>query len=314
MKVLVTGGSGFIGTHVVNKLVAHGIDVRIMDMILPKEMGPGVEFIKGSILDLDDTRTAMHRVDAVIHLAAVADVGEVFKDPHYAEAINVRGTANVLESMRVVGLNRIVFGSTTWVYSDVEETDVDESTPLRAPSHLYTATKVAGEFYCRSYAELYGLETTVLRFGIPYGPGARPAAVIPIFVNRALDGEPLTLAGDGLQFRKFIYVEDLAEGIVAALRPAAIGQTYNLDGQEKVSIKQIAETIQKILGDVTIEYGPARPGDFPGKVASSEKAGRELDWRATTPFEEGVRRYVAWYQGQIEERAAARARVDQALL
>jgi len=314
VRVLVTGGSGFIGTHVVSKLLAHGLDVRIMDTVLPRLVPEGVEFFKGSILDLDDARMAMHRADAVIHLAAVADVGDVLKEPHYAEAINVRGTANVLEAMRIVGLKRIVFGSTTWVYSDVEATEVDETTMLQPPSHLYTATKIAGEHYCRSYAALYGLEPTVLRFGIPYGPGARPAAVIPIFVDRAVRGEPLTLSGDGLQYRKFIYVEDLAEGIVAGLRPAAINQTYNLDGQEKVSIKQIAETVQKIVGDVSIEFGPARPGDFAGKDASSEKAFRELEWRASTPFEAGVRRYVEWFKTQAKERADSLARVDTSLL
>ena len=314
MKVLVTGGSGFIGNHVVNKLLAHGIDVRILDMLAPPVVRANVEFTKGSILDLNDVRPAMHRIDAVIHLAAVADVRDVFNDPHYAEQINVRGTANILEAMRLVGLKRIVFGSTTWVYSDVVETDVDETTALLPPSHLYTATKIAGEHYCRSYSQLYGLEPTILRFGIPYGPGARPGAVIPIFVNKAINGEPLTLQGDGMQFRKFIYVEDLAEGIVAGLKPVAINQTYNLDGQQKVSIREIAETVQKILGDVTIEYVDARPGDFVGKDASSEKALRELAWQAITPFEDGVRRYVEWFQTQARERVESQARVDQALL
>jgi UDP-glucose 4-epimerase len=314
VKVLVTGGSGFIGNHVVNKLLTHGVDVRILDMLAPPEVRENVEFTKGSILDLNDVRPAMHRVDAVIHLAAVADVRDVFNDPHYAEQINVRGTANILEAMRTVGLKRVVFGSTTWVYSDVVETDVDETTALLPPSHLYTATKIAGEHYCRSYSQLYGLEPTILRFGIPYGPGARPGAVIPIFVDKAINGNPLTLQGDGMQFRKFIYVDDLAEGIVAALKPVAINQTYNLDGHQKVSIREIAETVQKILGDVTIEYIDARPGDFVGKDASSAKALRELAWQATTPFEEGVRRYVEWFQTQARERVESLARVDQALL
>jgi UDP-glucose 4-epimerase len=314
LKVLVTGGSGFIGAHVVDKLRNHGIDVRILDMIMPRRQPEGVEFYKGSILSLDEVRMAMHRVDAVIHLAAVADVRDVFNEPHYSEAINVRGTANVLEGMRITGVKRVVFGSTTWVYSDVPQTEVNEDTPLAPPSHLYTATKIAGEHYCRAYAQLYGLLPTVLRFGIPYGPGARPAAVIPIFVDRALKGEPITLAGDGLQFRKFIYVEDLAEGVVAALKPVAVNKTYNLDGREKVSIKQIAETVQKLLGNVRIEYGPARPGDFSGKDASSKKALSELGWEAETPFEEGVRRYIDWFRGQQKERDEALARVDRSLL
>jgi UDP-glucose 4-epimerase len=314
VKVLVTGGSGFIGNHVVNKLLAHGVEVRILDMLAPLETRDHVEFTKGSILNIDDVRTSLSRIDAVIHLAAVADVKDVYNEPHYSEEINVRGTANVLEAMRQVGKKRLVFGSTTWVYSDVAETDVDETTPLMPPSHLYTASKIAGEHYCRSYSQLYGMEPTILRFGIPYGPGARPGAVIPIFVDKAIKGDPLTLQGDGLQFRKFIYVEDLAEGIVAGLKPVAINQTYNLDGTRKVSIREIAETVQKILGDVTIEYVEARPGDFVGKDASSEKALSELGWQASTPFEDGVRRYIEWFQAQTKERAESQARVDPALL
>ena len=138
--------------------------------------------------------------------------------------------------------------------------------------------------------------------------------MIPIFVDKAVKGEPLTLQGDGLQFRKFIYVEDLAEGIVAGLKPIAINQTYNLDGQYKVSIKEIAETIKKILGEVAIEYVEARPGDFVGKDASSAKALRDLNWQATTAFEDGVRRYIDWFQAQGRERVESLSRVDPALL
>src|SRR5207253_2590664 len=117
---------------------------------------------------------------------------------------------------------------------------------LKPPSHLYTATKIASEYYCESYSKLYNLSTTILRYGIPYGPRARAGAVVPIFVKKALQGQALTIAGDGLQFRKFVYVEDLAEGNVLALKPIAANKIYNLDGTEKVTIKQIAETVQKL--------------------------------------------------------------------
>ena len=129
----------------------------------------------------------------------------------------------------------MVYASTVWVYSDVGGGTVDEDTPLRHPAHLYTATKLAGELYCRSYRELYGLEYTVLRFGIPYGPRARPAAVIPKFVEKALAGEALTVAGDGSQSRTFVYVEDLADGVARALCPEAADRTYNLAGREVVT-------------------------------------------------------------------------------
>jgi hypothetical protein len=152
--------------------------------------------------------------------------------------------------------------------------------------------------YCRSYGELYDVETTILRFGIPYGPRARPAAVLPIFVNKALAGEPLTIAGDGLQTRRFVYVEDLAEGVVRALAPAAIGRVYNLVSDEDTSVRDIAEAVRAAVGDVEITYVEGRSGDFAGAQVSGERAARELDWRPRTPFAEGVERYVAWHRAQ----------------
>lgn len=312
MKVLVTGGSGFIGSHVVDKLRDKGFEVRIYDMVLPS-VRKDIEFYQGSILDLESLGMAMMGVDVVYHLAAIADVKDVFERPHYAESINVRGTINVLEAARTHQIKRVVYASTTWVYSDTIETEVDETTPLRPPSHIYTATKLTSEYYCLAYSKLYGMNVTILRYGIPYGPRARGAAVVPIFVSKALKGEPLTIAGDGLQFRKFVYVEDLAEGNVLALKSIAKNKIYNLDGKEKVSIKQIAETIQKIIGNVKIEYIPARPGDFSGKEVSSELAKKELDWEPKVSFEEGVRRYINWYKKVEKEKEAEWARLDNTL-
>ena len=303
MKVLVTGGAGFIGSHVVDKLRDKGVKVRVYDSVMPT-FRDDIEYYQGSILDLNALGFAMSGVDAVMHLAAVADVKDVFNEPYYAESINVRGTINILEAARKSHVKRVVYGSTTWVYSEAEGHKVDETTALHAPTHLYTATKLTGEYYCQTYSRLYDLETVILRYGIPYGPRARDGAVIPIFVRKALNGEPLTIAGDGLQFRKFIYVEDLAEGNVLALKKTAKNKIYNLDGREKISIKQIAETIKKILGDVTIEYVPARPGDFSGKEVDSDLAEKELGWKPRIKFEEGVKRYIDWYKKRDAARKA----------
>ena len=296
MRVLVTGGSGFIGSHVVDKLCDYGVTVRVFDLIPPPR--DDVDYFKGSILELEELRPAMIQVDAVMHLAAVADVKDVFEQPHYSEMVNVRGTINVLEAMRTTGIKRLVYGSTTWVYEGAAPEQVDESTLLGPPVHLYTATKLASEHYCYAYANLYAIEPTVLRYGIPYGPRARPGGVIALFVRKALRGEPITIQGDGMQFRKFIYVEDLAEGNVLALKPSAKNSTYNLDGREKVTIRQLAETVQRIVGEVAIEYTPTRPGDFSGKDVSSEKARRELGWEPATTMEEGVDRYIEWVKEQ----------------
>jgi UDP-glucose 4-epimerase len=295
MRVLVTGGGGFIGSHVVDRLRDRGITPRIFDLSASPYHSPlEVETFTGSITDQANLDLAMRDCDAVIHLAAVADVGHVLADPVLAEEVNTRGTLNVLEAACRAKVSRVVYGSTTWVYSDCDEQEVDEETPIPAPRHLYTATKLAGETYCAGYAELYDLESTVLRFGIPYGPRARAAGVVAKFTDLAFEGEALTIAGDGSQTRSFIYVEDLADGIVAALAPEAAGRTYNLSGDEVVTILEIAERVQENTDGCEIVHTPPRPGDFPGKSISNARALEELGWKAATNFREGVRKYVEW--------------------
>jgi UDP-glucose 4-epimerase len=304
MRVLVTGGSGFIGSHVVDRLRARGYQPVIYDLRpSPWHQRGTVDTVLGSITDREALERALHSCDAVAHLAAVADVNDVHAEPEDAERVNARGTVTVLEAARRAGVKRIVYASTIWVYSDCEPDAVDEETLLPAPSHLYTSTKLAGELYCKAYQELYGIDYTILRFGIPYGPRAREAAVIPAFVNKALRGEPLTLAGDGSQSRRFVYVEDLADGVALGVDETARNRVYNLASDENVTIKQIAETVQKLIGNVKIVHTPARPGDFGGKIVSSERAMRELGWTAATPFSEGVRRYVEWRRDQAAKTA-----------
>ena len=293
MKVLVTGGSGFIGSHVVDRLRAAGHEPVIYDL-RSSPWHDDVDEVIGDITDRDALVSALHDCDAVVHLAAVADVSDVHAAPEHAEQVNTHGTVTVLEAARRAEVSRVVYASTIWVYSDCEPEHVDEETPIEPPSHLYTATKYAGELYCTSYAKLYGIDFTILRFGIPYGPRAREAAVVPAFVKKAMNGEPLTIAGDGSQSRRFVYVEDLAEGVVRGLREHAAGRVYNLTGDETVTIKEIAETVSGLIGNTDIVHTPARPGDFGGKLVSSARAARELDWKAETPFAEGVRRYVEW--------------------
>lgn len=298
MRVLVTGGGGFIGSHVVDKLLAQGITPRIFDLSASPYHSPlEVETFTGSITDPANLDLAMRDCDAVIHLAAVADVGHVHADPVLAEEVNTRGTLNVLEAACRAKVGRVVYGSTTWVYSDCPEQEVDEETPIPAPRHLYTATKLAGETYCSGYAELYDLESTVLRFGIPYGPRARAAGVVAKFTDLSFEGKALTIAGDGSTTRSFIYVEDLADGIVAALKPEAAGRTYNLSGDEVVTILEIAERVQENVDTCEITHTPPRPGDFPGKTISNQRALEELGWEAKTNFKEGVRKYVEWVRG-----------------
>ena len=299
MTVLVTGGAGFIGSHVVDALSAYGFTPRVFDLV-PAPLDNGhVEWIVGDLLDPTALSRAMEDCDAVIHLAAVADVGVVIADPARADAVNVRGTQNALEAARRAGVGRFVFASTVWVYGGANGNGhaLDEDTPLVLPTHFYTATKLAGEMYCRSYAELYGMEHTILRFGIPYGPRSRPAAVVATFVERARAGEPIVIAGDGTQSRQFVYVEDLAEGIVASRADGAPPGVYNLVGDETTSVRAIADHVRELVADVPIVHVEGRKGDLEQRRASAERAAAHLGWRASTTFSEGVRSYVDWLSG-----------------
>jgi UDP-glucose 4-epimerase len=312
VRVLVTGGAGFIGSHVVDRLLAAGIAPRIFDVRPSAHHGTEVDAVVGDLLDREALQKAMTGCDAVVHLAAAADVDDVARRPAEAEAVNARGTLNVLEAARGAGVARVVYASTIWVYGSATGV-VDEDHAVELPDHLYTATKLAGEMYCRSYAALYGLHCTVLRFGIPYGPRARPAGVIPIFVRKALAGEPLTIAGEGLQSRRFVYVEDLADGVVRALAPQAVGRVYNLVGEESVTVRAIADAIRDLVGDVAIVHTPARAADFAGAEVCGARAASELGWRPATSFEEGVRRYLEWHCRDSAGQAAAPAAPAAAL-
>ena len=294
-RVLVTGGAGFIGSHVVDKLIERGVEPRIFDLVPSAHHAPDeVETVTGDLTSPVDVQEAVAGCDAVVHLAAIADVNHVAADPAWAETVNSRGTFQVLEAARLAGVRRVVYGSTIWVYNG-QPGIADEDTSVQLPGHLYTATKLAGEMYCRAYAEQYGLDCRILRFGIPFGPRARAAAVVPAFVKKALSGEPLTIAGDGSQARRFVYVEDLADGVArATLCPDAANRVYNLVGDESVTIREIATIVRELVGDVDILHVESRAGDFSGTEVCGARAERELGWTASTPFEDGVRRYVEW--------------------
>jgi UDP-glucose 4-epimerase len=296
-RILVTGGSGFIGSHVVDSLLDAGHRVVNYDLRpSPYHENGEVETVIG---DLDDTEAlgkALRGCEAAVHLAACADVGIVLEDPAAAERANSRGTLSVLEACRAEGVTRVIYGSTIWVYDGSADDPVTEESTLNLPKHLYTASKLAGEMYCTSYGELYGLEPTILRFGIPYGPRARPATVIAIFIDKALRGEPLTLAGDGMQTRRFVYVKDLADGVARALAPEAANRVYNLAGTETVTIRELAEIIRDEVGPVEIVHTPGRSGDFSGAEISSVRASEELDWAASTPIRKGVSLYRDWVE------------------
>src|SRR5437763_115338 len=299
MRTLVTGGGGFIGSHVVDRLKRAGHDVAVVDLRPPHRSDVG--HIPADINDLDALVEAFAGADVVFHLAAYADVNDVSRDPVDATDANVVGVAKVWEACRRNNVGRAVLASTVWVYNGAAaggDGPLDEDTAFKLDDlgHLYTSSKVAAEMVAHSYKTLYDQEFTILRYGIPYGPRMRDSLVIPKFVGMALRNEALTIQGDGSQYRNYVYVEDLADAHVLALAPEAANQTFNLEGREKISIRSMVESIGEVLGrSVDVTYTPARTGDYGGREISAAKAERVLGWRAEMPFADGLRRYVDWH-------------------
>lgn len=301
MKVLVTGGSGFIGSHVVDALIDYGADVTVYDLgVRPHR--DDVKYIEGDIADSEATRKAAQGCRYVFHLAAVSDVNRAFADPLACARANILGTATILDACRYAEVERLIFASTVWVYGAARAAEVHEDSPfyITDTTHIYTSSKISGELLCQDYFKLYGQRFTVLRYGIPYGPRMRDALVIPIFIRKALKGEPLTVLGDGSQYRNFVYIRDLADAHILALDDKAENQIYNLEGPERITIRNVAETIRGLIGDhVTIVNEPARPGDYVGKAVSAEKAANDLGWVPLIGFEEGMRRTLDWIKDQV---------------
>lgn len=297
-RVAVTGGCGFIGAHVVDALRAAGHSVGVIDLNKTPHR-PDVTTTSIDMLDLSSVIRATEGIEHLFHLAAVANVNYAFTYPVYSTALNVLGTANVLEAARINKIRRIYLASTVWVYNGApDQPVVDELVPfyLNGAGHVYTSTKMAAEMLCHNFSELYGIDFTILRYGIPYGPRMREELLIPLFLKKALGGEPLTVAGKGDQFRCFLYAEDLARAHVLAMGETAINQTYNIEGPRPVTVLEVAEGIRRLLGgDVQIAFVADRPGDFRGKQISAAKAARELGWRAEVDFEVGLERTVAWF-------------------
>jgi UDP-glucose 4-epimerase len=311
MKVAVTGGLGFIGSHVVDKLVTAGHQVVVIDIRPPSRTD--VVYRDVDIRDLSGLVRATSSCDAILHLAGVSDVNDAMADPVATMDVNVVGTARVCEAARRNQVGRTVLASTVWVYAAAAgEGIATEETPLfvTGTEHVYTASKLAAELAVTSFGELYGLHYTILRYGIPFGPRMREELVIPRFVDHALRRDKLTIYGDGLQFRNYVYVEDLAEAHLRVFDDRATDQIINLEGPEPVSIRRAAEVVRGLVNPLLpIEFVPARPGDYAGREVSAAKATQLLGWTARTSFEDGMRRYLDWWliKAENDEAQASQA-------
>ena len=297
--IAVTGGSGFVGSHVVDALLGAGYDVRVIDPRQPVQAK--VDWADVDMLDQDAVTDALKGVQYVFHLAAMADVNDIIADPAESVALNTLGVARVLEAGRRADTERVIVSSTVWVYAATHGDVVDETTPfdLNTDRHLYVTEKIAAEMLCRDYETLFGRPYTVLRYGIPFGPRMRSDLVVAAFLLRALRGEALRIDGDGAQERRFVYVEDLAAAHVLALKRVAKNRTYNLESNDAISIRKLAETVRDLVGDVEVTFGPSRSFDYQARVVLSDRARRELGWEPKHTFAEGLRKTLAWYREQL---------------
>jgi len=302
MRIAVTGGAGFIGSHVVDRLASDGHTIVVIDTRRPHRSD--VEHHDVDILDDAGLLRATEGCDVVFHLAAVSDVNEAVADPVRTTELNVLGTTKVWEAARRNGVRRVVLASTVWVYGTATGSGVateDAPFDLSRADHVYTSSKLSSELVAHNYYSLYGQEFTILRYGIPFGPRMRGALVIPRFVGMALRDETITIDGDGSQFRNYIYVDDLVEAHALVLADGAANQVFNLEGPEPVSVRHLVDCISEATGrPVSTVSRPARTGDYAGRTVSSQKARDDLGWVPAISFDEGLRRYVDWYRSEMD--------------
>lgn len=300
MKVVVTGGAGFLGSHVAEELASHGHEVAILDRVKPRgERLGGVEMIQVDLLDLEALTASFRGRDAVCHLAGVGDVYLAASEPFTAAAYNAVGTANVAEAARRNTVGKLVYASTWEVYGKPATRPVNESHPCR-PDHPYNITKYAGELLALSYDHLHDVPTIALRLGTAYGLRMRPNSVFSLFISRALAGEPIVISGSGEQTRQFTHARDIARGFRLAAEAPARGEAVNLTATENISIRQLAELIAERL-PTAIHFGPARPGDIEPALIDSARARELLGWEARVSFREGLFELVESAVKAVEE-------------
>jgi UDP-glucose 4-epimerase len=302
---LVTGGAGFIGSHIVETLVASEERVRVLDNLSTghrANIAPyldQVEFIEGDLRDEETVRRAVEGVDFVLHQGAIASVIRSVKDPIPTETANVVGTLNLLLAARDAGVRRVVYASSSSVYGDSPILPKVETMPPR-PKSPYAVSKVAMEYHCRVFTDLHGLETVGLRYFNVFGPRQDPtseyAAVIPKFITAMLRGEAPTIYGDGTQSRDFTYVSNVvAANLLATAAPGMAGRVFNAALGDRYTLLELVDMLNEIL-DKQIEpnFGPVRPGDVKHSQADIDLI-RERGYQAQIDFRTGLAKTVDWY-------------------
>ncbi|HEY2711156.1 MAG TPA: GDP-mannose 4,6-dehydratase [Chthoniobacterales bacterium] len=310
MKILVTGGAGFIGSHLVEKLLVDGHEVVILDdfndfydpQIKRGNIASFTDDVAVYQVDLRDAqavRGVFHgeRFDTIVHLAARAGVRPSLAQPQLYYDANVNGTLHLLEASRVVGIERFIFASSSSVYGLAKTVPFSEDLHLTQTVSPYAATKIAGEFLCSTYSHLYKMRVVGLRFFTVYGPRQRPDLAIHKFTRRIWRDQPIDQFGDGTTRRDYTYIDDIIQGVVASLDyEGPLFDIFNLGESETIQLKDLIAAIEETLGrKARINFLPEQPGDVPLTCADISKARRLLGYRPTTPLRVGLPRFIEWF-------------------
>lgn len=313
MKILVTGGAGFIGSHLVSQLLASGDGVAVIDefndfydpRIKRQNVRPYLDNPNFTLHELDiRDKAALADVvrreapDVVCHLAARAGVRPSIEDPLLYESVNCAGTLNLLEAVKGMRLKNFVFASSSSVYGINSKVPFSEDDPITSTISPYAATKRAGELYCFAYSHLYSLPVTCLRFFTVYGERGRPDMAVAKFTRLIWEGRPIEVYGDGSAKRDFTYVSDIVNGLVNAIRTPSRFEIVNLGGSNTVELRRVIRIIEQCLGKkADIRYTGAAPGDVPITYADVTKAKTLFGFAPKVRIDEGIERYVKWFLG-----------------
>jgi UDP-glucose 4-epimerase len=315
-KAVITGGAGFIGSHLAEGVSRQGYQVVILDDLSAGKMeniadllkNAPAEFIRGSIVDLRLLQKVFRDAACVFHLAAIASVPKSMKDPLGSHEVNLTGTLNVLQAARENGVKKVVYASSAAVYGDTRVQPTGEGVPT-APQSPYAVSKLAGEYYCRVFQEAYGMPAVCLRYFNIYGPRQDPAseyaAVIPAFIQKASRGEPLTIYGDGKQTRDFVYVKDVVQANLLAAE-SGISGVFNIGSGEAITINRLAVIINKLTGNKSpLVYRDPRPGDILHSLADIKQA-LKAGYRPGYALEAGLREMIQHSPGPPSSRKILR--------
>ena len=303
---LVTGGAGFIGSHLAEELVRRGHQVRVADSLITGKRSnldhiPGVEFLEGDLAEMDMARKAVDGIEVVLHQAAIPSVPRSVTDPMTSHRANVDATLNMLLASRDAGVKRLVFAASSSAYGDTPTLPKHEEMPTN-PLSPYALQKVIGEQYLQMFTRLYGLETVSIRYFNVFGPRQDPTSpysgVISVFATALLENRPPTIFGDGEQTRDFTYIANVVNGVLrAAEAPDASGQIINVATGGRISLNQLFEEMRTLIGaDVRPNYAPTRAGDVRDSQAEITKARTILGYEPTVSFEDGLKNTLDWYR------------------